>query len=157
MSQTIRDIMTRDVESARPDQSALDVAQIMKSRDIGSVPVVQDKKVDGVITDRDILLRTVAEGKDPASTKVGDIMSKEVVTVREDADLREAGQLMHDHQLRRLPVVNAQGELVGYLALAKVARTESPEQAGRVIKGVSEAAKPAPMPAARKRRPKQTG
>jgi CBS domain-containing protein len=79
-------------------------------------------------------------------------MSGEVVTVREDADLGEAERLMHDRQLRRLPVVSAAGELVGYLALAKIAREESPEQAGNVIKGVSQSSKPAPMASYAKRK-----
>ena len=70
-------------------------------------------------------------------------MSKEIVSVREDSDLKEAEQLMHDRQLRRLPVLNGEGNLVGYLAMAKIARTESPEEAGKVLQGVSQPSKPA--------------
>jgi len=145
MAQTIRDIMTKDVETVSPESTLKDAATVMKSRDIGSLPVVEGKKVAGVVTDRDITIRGVAEGRDPGSTRVGDVMSREIVTVREDSDLKEAERLMHDRQLRRLPVVNAADELVGYLAMAKVARTESPEEAGKVIKGVSQQGKPAPM------------
>jgi len=145
MTQAIRDIMTRDVLSVQPDTTLRDAAQLLKTKDIGSVPVVQGRKIAGILTDRDIAIRAVAEGRDPGSTRVSDVMSKDVVTVREDADLQEAERLMHDHQLRRLPVTNAQSELVGYLAMAKVARTESPEQTGRVLQGVSQASKPDPM------------
>lgn len=145
MAQAVRDIMTRDVLSVEPDTTLKDAAQLLKNEDIGSVPVVEGRKIAGILTDRDIAIRAVAEGRDAGSTRVSEVMSKDVVTVREDADLQEAERLMHDHQLRRLPVMNAQSELVGYLAMAKVARTESPEQAGKVLQGVSQASKPAPM------------
>ena len=145
MNESIRDIMTRDVETATFDMTIKDAARIMKDKDIGSLPVCEGRKVKGVVTDRDITIRAVAEGRDPASTRVVDVMTQEIVSVREDADLKEAEELMHDRQLRRLPVVNDQGELVGYLAMAKIARTESPEQAGKVIKGVSQPSKPEPM------------
>jgi CBS domain-containing protein len=145
MSQTIRDIMTRTVETVSPETTIKDAATLMKGKDFGSLPVVEGKKVVGVLTDRDITVRVVAEGRDPASTRLGEVMSKDIVSIRDDSNLQEAERLMHDRQLRRLPVVDAKGELVGYLSLAKVARTESPESAGRVIKGVSEAAKPEPM------------
>lgn len=145
MSQTIRDIMTRTVETVSPETTIKDAASLMKGKDFGSLPVVEGKKVVGVLTDRDIAVRVVAEGRDPASTRLGEVMSKDIVSVREDSDLQEAEKLMHDRQLRRLPVVNAQGELVGYLSLAKMTRSQSPESAGQVIKGVSEASKPQPM------------
>src|SRR5947207_2771425 len=135
MTQTIRDVMTRDVETATPDTTIKDAAELLRSKDIGSLPVCDGRKVVGVITDRDIATRAVAQGCDPGSTRVSEVMTKEVVSVRESSDLSEAERLMHDRQLRRLPVLNDQGELVGYLAMAKIARTESPEQAGKVIKG----------------------
>jgi CBS domain-containing protein len=141
----IRDVMTREVESARPEMTLQDAARLMRDKNVGSLPVAEGRKVTGMITDRDITVRGIAEGKDPAFTKVIDVMSRDVVTVKEDARLEEAEGLMHDRQLRRLPVVNAEGELTGFLALAKVARAESPERAGKVIKGVSQPSKPAPM------------
>ena len=139
---TIKDIMTRDVEVATPDMTLKDAARLMKSKDIGSLPICEGRKVTAVVTDRDITIRGVAEGRDPATTKVSQVMSREVVTVREDDDLREAERLMRDRQLRRLPVVNDRDELVGYLAMAKVAREESPERAGDVLKGVSRPSSP---------------
>jgi predicted transcriptional regulator len=109
----------------------------------------------GIITDRDIAVRGVAEGRDPDSTRVRDLMSTEIVSIREDSELREAERLMHDHQLRRLPVVDDRGDLVGYLAMANIARSETLEQIGKVAKGVSHPSKPAPMESyGRKRRRK---
>ena len=148
----IKDIMTRDVEFATPDMTTREAALIMKSHDIGSLPVCEGRRVVGIVTDRDVTVRAVAEGRDPSSTKVKEIMSGEPVTVSEDADLKEAEKLMHDRQLRRLPVVDARGELVGYLAMARIAREESPERAGKVIQGVSQSSKPAPLEAAPKKR-----
>ncbi|HLY09504.1 MAG TPA: CBS domain-containing protein [Planctomycetota bacterium] len=145
MKELIRDIMTRDVESAEPDMTVRDAARLMRARNIGSLPVCEGGKVIGMVTDRDITIRAVADGRDPASTRVDELMSRQVVSVREDSPLGEAERLMHDQQLRRLPVVNGAGELVGYLALAKIALTELPEQTGKVIQGVSHSTKPAPM------------
>lgn len=157
MAQSVRDIMSKDVQSVTENTSLKDSAQLLKTRDIGSVPVVEGRKIVGILTDRDIAIRGVAEGRDPGSTRVSDVMSKDVVTVREDADLQEAERLMHDHQLRRLPVVNGQGEIVGYLAMAKVARNESPEQAGKVLQGVSQASKPGPLESVGQKGRQKTG
>jgi len=145
MPQSISDIMTRDVQTASPYSTIEDAAKFMKSEDFGSLPVCDDGKVVGVLTDRDIAVRVVAEGRDPGATRVGEVMTHEVVSVREASGLAEAEHLMHDRQLRRLPVLNEAGELVGYLALARIARSESPEQAGRVIKGISQPSPPDPM------------
>jgi len=137
----IRDLMSKDVQCASPETTLKDAASTMKTRDFGSMPVCEGRRVVGVITDRDIAIRGVAEGRDPGSTRVREVMSKDIVSVREDADLEEAERLMHDRQLRRLPVLNGQDELVGYLAMAKIARTESPEEAGKVLQGVSQPTK----------------
>jgi CBS domain-containing protein len=141
MTQAVRDIMSKDVECANPETTLKDAATTMKNRDFGSMPVCEGRRVVGVITDRDIAIRGVAEGRDPGSTRVRDVMSKDVVSVREDSDLKEAERLMRERQLRRLPVLNGSGDLVGYLAIAKIARTESPEEAGKVLQGVSQPAK----------------
>jgi CBS domain-containing protein len=145
MSKNVREVMTRNVESARPDMSVKEVAQIMKDRNIGSLPVADQRHVAGLITDRDITIRIVAEGRDASATRVADVMSRDVVSVKENDPLENAERLMHDRQLRRLPVVNEQGELTGYLAMARIAREESPEQAGKVLKGVSQASQPQSM------------
>jgi CBS domain-containing protein len=142
MNARIKDIMTRDVECATPEMTVREAAEKMKSRDIGSLPVCEGKKVVGVITDRDITIRSTAGGSDPNTTKVGGVMSRDIVSVKPDDTLRDAEQLMHDRQLRRLPVVDDKGELAGYLAIAKIARKESPAQAGRVFRGVSQPTSP---------------
>jgi CBS domain-containing protein len=148
----IKDIMTRDVECATPAMSVREAAEKMKSHNIGSLPVCEGKKVVGVITDRDVTVRSTASGADPNATKVESVMSRDIVSVKPDDTLQRAEQLMHDRQLRRLPVMDDQGELVGYLAMARVARKESPEQAGRVLKGVSQAESPAAMASYQKNR-----
>ena len=141
----VADIMTRSVECVAPETPVREVAERMKTRNIGSLPVCQNGKLVGTITDRDVTVRATADGRNPDETPVGDIMSKEVVTVRPDQDLSEAEQLMHDHQVRRLPVVDDDGTLVGYLSMAKIAQNEQDEKVtGRVLKGISEPRKPAP-------------
>ena len=154
MAATIRDFMTRTVEKIDPRASVRKAAEILKTHDIGSLPVCEAKTVVGVITDRDIAIRVVAEGRDYDATLVRDIMSTDVVSVREDSDLAEAEKIMHDRQLRRLPVVNTQNELAGYLSLARVARTETPKQVGKILHGVSQASTPAPMEEKPRRRQK---
>ena len=154
----IKDLMTREVETARPEMSLKEVGDKMKTRNIGSLPVCKEKRVIGIITDRDITIRAVAEGRDPGGTAVSEVMTRNVVTVSEDQDLVEAEKLMHDHQIRRLPVTDANLDLVGYLALAKVARSENETRGGKVLKGISEPSKPPPMEAApRKKRTRKTG
>jgi CBS domain-containing protein len=141
----VRDVMTRAVECARPEMTVLDAAKVMKQKNIGSLPVCEEKKVVGLITDRDLTIRAIAEGRDPSSTRIADVMTKGVTSVREEDNLEDAERLMHDRQLRRLPVLGPGGELVGYLAMAKIARVEPIEQAGKVIKGVSQSSTPEPM------------
>lgn len=155
MEETIRDVMTRDVQCANPTMTIQDVARVMKSRDIGALPVCEGRKVVGMITDRDITVRGVADGRNPGATPVSDVMSRQVVSIKEDTGLGEAERLMHDQQLRRLPVVNGDNELVGILAMAKVAHKESPEQTGKGVKGASQLATPVPMePREKKKRQK---
>ena len=138
----IREIMTQDVECASPEITVREAAERMRSHDIGSLPVCDGKRVVGVITDRDITIRSTASGSDPNTTKVGAVMTREIVSIKPDDTLKDAERLMHDRQLRRLPVVDENGELVGYLAMAKVARKDSPAKAGRVLQGVSQPTRP---------------
>ena len=145
MNQRIGDLMTRDVSFAWPHMTIREAAAQMKERDIGSLPVCEGLRVVGILTDRDLALRATAEGCDPNRTTVGDVMTREVISCRPGDSLRQAEGLMHDWQLRRLPVVDDRGELIGLLTLAKVARVESAEQPGKVIKGVSQPSQPVPM------------
>jgi CBS domain-containing protein len=136
------EVMTRNPISALPDDTVVMVAQIMRERDIGSVPVVQDqtsRKLIGIVTDRDLALNVVAAGRDPNLIPVRDVMTKDVVTCREDDDVQTALNAMAKHQLRRIPVVDADDALVGIIAQADVAtRINEPEKTGEVVKEISQ-------------------
>src|SRR6185295_4150668 len=103
MSKSVKDLMSKDVLTASPNMRLRDAAEVMRSWNIGSMPVCEDRKVVGIVTDRDITIRGVAEGLDPATARVGEIMSRDIVAIREDAGLDEAERIMTEWQLRRLP------------------------------------------------------
>lgn len=115
-----RDIMTSEVKTASPEMSIREVAMIMREGDMGAVPVVNDGKLAGIVTDRDIVVRCVAEGKS-ASTSVSEAMTSEVFSVKPDDFVFEAIRLMGDKQIRRIPVVGENGELAGIIAMADIA------------------------------------
>ena len=141
----IADIMTRSVETVGPSATVQEAAERMKSDNIGSLPVCLDSRVVGTITDRDITIRVTAEGRDARVTLVRDVMTPDVVTVRPQQDVAEAEQLMYDHQVRRLPVVEPDGRLVGYVTTATIAKREGDEKTvGKVLKGISQSGKPVP-------------
>jgi CBS domain-containing protein len=137
MIESIRDVMSRNVETAAPETTLRDAARKMKDFNIGSLPVCEGRRVVGILTDRDIVVRGLAAGLDLAVTPVNEIMTRDPVTVRETSYLGEAEWIMREQQLRRLPVVDDKGNLVGYLAMGRVARTEELEEAGRLLRGVS--------------------
>ena len=133
----VSEAMTRDVRVANPEQTICEVAKIMKEIDAGSMPVGDNDRLVGVITDRDIAVRAVAEGKGP-ETKVRDVMSKEqVMYCSEDDDTSNVAKNMAQIQVRRLPVVNRDKRLVGIVALADIAQNETQGTAGKAVKGVS--------------------
>jgi CBS domain-containing protein len=151
----VADIMTRDVETVGPLATVQEAAERMKALNIGSIPICVDSRLVGTITDRDITVRVTAEGRDPQATPVGDVMSRPVVTVRPQQDVVEAEQLMHDHQVRRLPVVEQDGRVVGYVTTATIAKRDADEKVvGKVLKGISQPQKPAPdkIPTSRTRK-----
>jgi CBS domain-containing protein len=129
--------MTRDVRVANPGQSIRDVAKIMAEIDAGAVPVGENDRLVGMITDRDIAIRAVAHGKGP-DTPVRDVMSKEVKYVFEDEDLEHVAHNMADIQVRRLPVVNREKRLVGIISLGDIAQNEDTETIGEATAGVSQ-------------------
>ena len=117
----LKDIMTQEVIAVSRDTSVFDAAQIMKDKNIGSVPVCKDEMdVDGIVPDRDIVLRVVYAGKDPKTTKCGDVMSDRLVVGKTEMDVDMALELMADVQVRRLPVVE-DGKLKGFVALGDMA------------------------------------
>jgi CBS domain-containing protein len=137
MAESIRDIMTPNPRSVESNASSVDAARIMRDEDVGIVPVVEGDRLVGTVTDRDIAIRVVAEGRNPESTTVGEVASRELVTIDPQQDLDEALQLMARHQVRRLPVVEEDGTLVGVVAQADIAKHASDEQTGDLVEDIS--------------------
>ena len=137
MGKTIRELMTSNPRSIQADKPVIEAAKIMRDDDVGLVPIVEGDRLVGTLTDRDIAIRLVAEGKDPASTPVKDVASRDLVTVDPDQDLDEALRLMAQHQVRRLPVVEEDGKLVGVVAQADVARQSDDKKTGEVVERIS--------------------
>lgn len=138
--QHVRDVMTPDPRCVSERDSIRDAARIMREQDTGVVPVVDGKKIIGLITDRDIVVRGLADGKDLGSARVDELMTKEVRSVREDAPVDEALTLMTSSEIRRLPVVDRNDEIVGIVSLGDLARDASSSgRIGRVVEDISEA------------------
>lgn len=133
----IREVMTSDPRTITADSSIAEAARLMRDEDTGIAPITEGERLVGVITDRDIAISVVAEGKDPQSTKVTEIASSNLVTVDPQQDLDEALRLMAQHQVRRLPVVEEDGKLVGILAQADVARQGEASRTGEVVEEIS--------------------
>ena len=133
----VSEAMTRDVRVANPEQSIREVARIMAEIDVGALPVGDKDRLIGMVTDRDIAVRAVAQGKSP-DTKVRDVMSQNVKYCFEDEDIDHVARNMGDIQMRRLPVVNREKRLVGIVALADVAMKHGPDSAGKAVCGISE-------------------
>ena len=118
--QRISEVMSSDVQTISPDATIEEAAQEMRDGDFGLLPVGDEEQLLGVITDRDIAIRAVAEGRGP-STPVSEIMSEDVIWAHEDDSIEEAAEIMSDNQIRRLPVVNAEQRLVGIVSLGDFA------------------------------------
>ena len=138
MGQSIREVMTPNPSTVEPDGNVVEAARIMKQEDAGVVPVTENGRLTGMVTDRDIAIRVVAEGKDPQSTTVREVASTDLVTIDPQQDLDEALRLMAKHKVRRLPVVEEDGRLVGVVAQADVAREGDETQTGQVVQEISE-------------------
>jgi CBS domain-containing protein len=137
MAKTVSEAMTSNPCSIDATKPVAYAAKMMRDEDVGVAPIVEGEKLVGVLTDRDIAIRVVAEGRDPQSTRVTEVASKEVVTVDPQQDLDEALRLMAKHQVRRLPVVEEDGRLVGVLAQADVAREGDDTRTGEVVEQIS--------------------
>ena len=138
MGQSIRDLMTPNPCSIDADQTVAHAAKMMRDEDVGLAPIVEGDKLIGTVTDRDITIRVVAEGKDPNQTAVREIASTNIVTIDPQQELDEALRLMAQHQVRRLPVVEEDGRLVGVVAQADVAREGDDTRTGQVVQEISE-------------------
>lgn len=135
---SIREVMTSNPRTAEPSAPIAEVARIMRDEDTGVVPVVEGDRLVGTITDRDIAIRVVAEGRDPQSTSVGDVASTDLVTIDPQQDLDEALRLMAQHQVRRLPVVEEDGRLVGIVSQADVAMQADEHRVGETVEQISQ-------------------
>jgi CBS domain-containing protein len=134
----IADVMTREVEVADPNQTVRDAARLMAESDTGALPVGENDRLVGMITDRDIAVRVTAEGRDPQQTRVRDVMTPDVRYVYEDEDIDHVVDNMAEQKVRRLPVVNRSKRLVGIVSLGDIATTEhNGHAAGRALRSVA--------------------
>jgi CBS domain-containing protein len=134
--------MTKDLVTVSSESTVVDVARLMKTEDIGPVLIVdneQNNTLVGIVTDRDIVVKVIADGQDVNATRVGDVMSKKLVTCHADDDVDVAMKAMSQFQLRRIPVVEENMRLVGIISQADLAtRVDAPEKTGEVVKEISE-------------------
>ena len=135
-SRSARDVMTANPTTVSDKDTIRDAARIMAKEDTGVVPVVDGRKVIGMVTDRDIVVRLVAEGKDPAKARVDEYMTKSVRSVKEDTLVAEVLSVMSSAQIRRVPVVNANGELVGIVSIGDI--STGSDQEGNVGKAIEQ-------------------
>ena len=136
------EVMTKNPVCCLPTDLVSKAAELMKSKDIGPVPIIeneQTRKLVGIVTDRDLALKIVAEGRDPKSTKTEAVMTRKVVTCSAEDDLQKALDAMSGHKLRRIPVVDNDNAIVGIIAQADVAtRVDQPEKTAAVVRGISQ-------------------
>jgi len=138
---TVKELMSEDVACCTPDTSLCDVASLMVDHDCGAIPVVEsasNRKLVGLLTDRDIICRTLAQGKDPYHMAAGDCMSMPVVTVGPDSPVEECTRKMEQSQVRRLVVVDGTGDCIGMVAQADLARHAGACRTGEAVKKVSQ-------------------
>ena len=138
MGKPIRDMMSSNPCAIDADKPVAYAAKMMRDEDVGLAPVVEGDRLVGTLTDRDIAIRVVAEGRDPESTSVREVASTDLVTIDPEQNLDEALRLMADHQVRRLPVVEEDGRLVGVVAQADVAREGDDRRTGDVVEQISQ-------------------
>jgi CBS domain-containing protein len=137
----LKDIMAQNVETVRPDITLKECAEKMKRRNVGVLPVVEGKKPIGIITDRDITLRAVAEGADVNKTKAREVMTRQPYFVYEDQTINEACELMEKNKIRRLIVLNREGALAGVLTLNDVTvKAKETKRSAQVLRNIAAAA-----------------
>lgn len=136
---SLKHIMTLEPQCIGPGQPVIEAAQVMEKLDIGMLPVCENDRLIGTVTDRDIAIRAVARGLDPRRTPVREVMTADLIYCLEDETIEEACRIMENHQIRRVPVLNEEKRLVGIVSLGDVAvRTKSELLAGEVLTQVSE-------------------
>ena len=137
MAKSVRDAMTENPRAIAASASVVEAARLMREEHIGSLPITDDEKLVGMITDRDITTRVVAEAADPNTTSVEDVYSRDLISVEPEQNLDEALQLMARHQVRRLPVVE-NDRLVGIVAQADIALAANEKKTGQLVEAISE-------------------
>ena len=139
------EVMTKNPVCCSPNDSVVKAAQLMKLSDIGSIPIIETeetKKLVGILTDRDLALKIIAEGRNPQSIKVEEVMTHTVITCRTDDDLQKTLDVMAEYQLRRIPVVDSDNRIIGIIAQADVAtRLDQPEKTAAMVKDISQSKK----------------
>jgi CBS domain-containing protein len=143
---TLRDVMTAQGEGVAPDASIAEAAAKMQSLDVGALPVVEGPKLMGMVTDRDITIRATAQARDPKQTRVRECLSSELVYAFEDQSIEEAQTLMEQKQIRRLPVLTRDNQLVGIVALSDLATRVGKEPVGRATQAISSSGDQTPQP-----------
>jgi CBS domain-containing protein len=137
MSKSARDIMSTDADCVQETDSVLDAAKALADRDVGAMPICgEDNRLKGMITDRDIVVKVLAQGKDPSSTKVSELAAGKPVTIGADDPIEEALRTMADNKVRRLPVIDGH-ELIGIVSQADIARNLEDEQTGDLVQAIS--------------------
>jgi CBS domain-containing protein len=134
----VQEIMTQPVDTIDPSTTSREAARRMRDENIGALPVRENGELIGMVTDRDIVARAVAENSLPSNTAVSAVMSQGIYYCFEDDSLEEAARIMAEHQVRRLPVLNRAQQLVGIIAIADIARSGDKEAEEEAIEGVSE-------------------
>ena len=137
MAKKVREVMTSNPCTIDADKSVAYAAKMLRDEDVGVAPIVEGDRLVGVLTDRDIAVRVVAEGRDPVQVKAREVASGDLVTLDPDQDLDEALRLMARHQVRRLPVVEEDGRVVGIVAQADVAHEADERKTGEVVEKIS--------------------
>lgn len=138
MGTKVSDVMTERPRCVSPETPVSEAAELMEREDVGALPVLEGEQLTGMVTDRDIVVRAIAKGKDPRGMPVREISTRDVVTVRPDEDLSEALKLMASHQVRRLPVVDDENRLVGVVAQADVAMQAKEKAVGEMVEEISQ-------------------
>ena len=137
---SVREVMTANPKCLSEKDSLLEAARIMRDQDTGVVPIVDGKRIVGMITDRDIVVRAIADGKNLDSVRVNEVMTKSVRTVKEDTPINEVLSLMSSAEVRRVPVVNDKNEIVGIVSIGDVAeKTSKDGKVGKAIEDISQA------------------